>query len=82
MTEADRAFYEPWYARMRASYTKSQAVQNRVSAQFTKAAQARGALIQVAEAEEKAARHRADHAAAMRQSRGRAKARTSERIQP
>ncbi len=67
----DPAFYPPWHARLRASYTRSQAVQNRVYERFMTACHARDAARCEAQAEEERAAARAVHAAEMREFRAR-----------
>lgn len=71
LTDADRAFYEPWWARLKASWTRPQYVQNRLHRQFMEAVYARDAALRQERDEAELTARRAAHAAVMRRSRAR-----------
>lgn len=68
---SDAEFYPPWHARLRASYTRPQAEQNRVYERFMAACHARDDARREAQAEAERAAARAAHAAEMRAFRAR-----------
>jgi hypothetical protein len=71
MTDADRAFYQPWWDRILASYGKSKRVRDRIYYAFIEAAHAREAAQRAAQAEAELTCKRAANAARMRAYRAR-----------